>query len=174
MDLYARGTDAIHAVESMYRLENTLKAGGIPLQQMMATQFVSAGNMLRRERSFDNISFDAKTVPVDQEIADNISAVMRAIDRFDATKTEAMKDLRKEVKAEAKSLGEDNSIGKASVQSVNFTSLMHKNLFITSVRVKPILGIIALTAIEAFAPVILGDLGLQYFRKIMQKHKSGV
>jgi hypothetical protein len=125
MDLYARGTDAIHAVESMYRLENTLKAGGIPLQQMMATQFVSAGNMLRRERSFDNISFDAKTVPVDQEIADNISAVMRAIDRFDAAKTEAMKDLRKEVKAEAKSLSEDNSIGQAGVKSVNFTSLMH-------------------------------------------------
>ncbi|MBV5261945.1 hypothetical protein FLX56_26435 [Synechococcus moorigangaii CMS01] len=125
MDLYARGTDAIHAVESMYRLENTLKAGGIPLQQMMATQFVSAGNMLRRERSFDNISFDAKTVPVDQEIADNISAVMRAIDRFDAAKSEAMKDLRKEVKAEAKSLSEDNSIGQAGVKSVNFTSLMH-------------------------------------------------
>ncbi|ACB01017.1 putative helicase (plasmid) [Picosynechococcus sp. PCC 7002] len=125
MDLYARGTDAIHAVDSMYRLENTLKAGGIPLQQMMATQFVRAGNMLRRERSFDNISFDAKTVPVDQDVADNISAVMRAIDRFDATKAKAMKELRKEVRAEAKSLSEDNSIGQASVQSVNFTSLMH-------------------------------------------------
>ncbi|WP_232321590.1 strawberry notch C-terminal domain-containing protein [Picosynechococcus sp. PCC 7117] len=125
MDLYARRTDAIHAVDSMYRLENTLKAGGIPLQQMMATQFVRAGNMLRRERSFDNISFDAKTVPVDQDVADNISAVMRAIDRFDATKAKAMKELRKEVRAEAKSLSEDNSIGQASVQSVNFTSLMH-------------------------------------------------
>jgi hypothetical protein len=42
MDLYARGTDAIHAVESMYRLENTLKAGGIPLQQMMALHSLQA------------------------------------------------------------------------------------------------------------------------------------
>lgn len=125
MDLYARRTDAIHAVNSMENLNNTLKVGGIPLQQMMATQFVSAGNMLRRERTFENISFNAKTVPVDHEIADNISAIMRAIDRFDRAKTEAMKDLKKEVRKEAKALSEDNSIGKSGASSVNFTSLMH-------------------------------------------------
>jgi hypothetical protein len=125
MDLYARRTDAIHAVKSMENLENTLKAGGIPLQQMMATQFVSSGNMLRRERTFENISFGAKTVSVDHEIADNISAIMRAIDRFDRGKSTAMGELRKEVRKEAKVLSEDNSIGKSGASSVNFTSLMH-------------------------------------------------
>ncbi|NJM99574.1 MAG: DEAD/DEAH box helicase family protein [Phormidesmis sp. RL_2_1] len=83
MDLYARGTDAVHAVSSMAKLENTLKAGGIPLQQMMAAQFGFAGNMLRRERSMENISFQAKVVGVDHEIADRISSIMRAIDKFD-------------------------------------------------------------------------------------------
>ncbi|QUY45446.1 strawberry notch C-terminal domain-containing protein [Acaryochloris marina] len=125
MDLYARRTDAIHAVNSMENLSNTLKAGGIPLQQMMATQFVSAGNMLRRERTFENISFNAKTVPVDHEIADNISAIMRAIDRFDQAKDEAVKEMKKVVRKEAKSLSEDNSIGKSGARSVSFTSLMH-------------------------------------------------
>ncbi|QUY45520.1 strawberry notch C-terminal domain-containing protein [Acaryochloris marina] len=125
MDLYARRTDAIHAVNSMDNLENTLKAGGIPLQQMMATQFVSSGNMLRRERTFENISFSAKTVPVDHGIADNIAAIMRGIDRFDRAKSKAMEELNKEVRKEAKSASEDNAIGKSGASSLNFTSLMH-------------------------------------------------
>ncbi|MGR3279281.1 strawberry notch C-terminal domain-containing protein [Acaryochloris marina NIES-2412] len=125
MDLYARRTDAIHAVTSMENLSNTLKAGGIPLQQMMATQFVSSGNMLRRERTFENISFNAKTVSVDHGIADNISAIMRTIDQFDRAKGKAMEELKKEVRKEAKVASEDNSIGESGARSVSFTSLMH-------------------------------------------------
>lgn len=125
MDLYARRTDAKHAVTSMSNLENTLKAGGIPLQQMMATQFVASGNMLRRERSFENISFIAKQVPVDHDIADGIAGIMRAIDRFDQAKVEALKELDKEVRKEAKRASEDNSIGLAGAESMSFSSLMH-------------------------------------------------
>jgi C-terminal domain on Strawberry notch homologue/P-loop containing NTP hydrolase pore-1 len=125
MDLYARRTDAIYAVASMENLEQTLKAGGIPLQQMMATKFVASGNLLRRERSFENISFDAKVVPVNKGIADGISGIMRAIDAFDQAKAGALKDLASEVKKEAKKAGEDNAIGQAGLTSTNFTSLMH-------------------------------------------------
>ena len=125
MDLYARGTDAVHAVSSMAKLENTLKAGGIPLQQMMAAQFGYAGNMLRRERSMENISFQAKSVGVDHEIADRISGIMRAIDQFDRAKRVALKELNKEVRQEAKAAGEDNAIGQSGAKSQNFTSLMH-------------------------------------------------
>ena len=128
MDLYARRTDAKHTVSSMENLENTLKAGGIPLQQMMATQFVASGNMLRRERSFENISFDAKQVPVDHGIADGISGIMRAIDRFDKAKAEAIKELSKEVRKEAKKVSEDNSIGKSGAKSKSFASLMHNSI----------------------------------------------
>ncbi|MGR3278074.1 strawberry notch C-terminal domain-containing protein, partial [Acaryochloris marina NIES-2412] len=125
MDLYARRTDAQHAVTSMSNLENTLKAGGIPLQQMMATQFVASGNMLRRERSFENISFTAKQVPVNHDIADGIAGIMRAIDGFDRAKVKALKELDKEVRKEAKRASEDNSIGSAGAESMSFSSLMH-------------------------------------------------
>jgi C-terminal domain on Strawberry notch homologue/P-loop containing NTP hydrolase pore-1 len=128
MDLYARRTDAVHAVASMENLEQTLKAGGIPLQQMMATKFVSSGHLLRRERSFESISFDAKVVSVDRAVADGISGIMRAIDRFDRAKSGAIKDLAKELKNEAKKVSEDNSIGQAGVKSTNFTSLMHNSI----------------------------------------------
>ncbi|NER26526.1 MAG: DUF3991 domain-containing protein, partial [Symploca sp. SIO1C4] len=125
MDLYARRSDARRAVSSLSTLESLLKSGGVPLQQMVATKFVGSGQMLRRERSMTDISFDAKVVPVDREVADGISAIMRAIDSFDRTKEEIRQDLDKQLKQEAKQVSEDNAIGEAGVQSINFTSLMH-------------------------------------------------
>ncbi|MEM7063408.1 MAG: strawberry notch C-terminal domain-containing protein [Cyanobacteria bacterium P01_B01_bin.77] len=125
MDLYARRSDAMQAVSSLSSLDTILRSGGIPLQQMMATKFVASGQLLRRERSFENISFEAQVVPVDREVADEISAIMRAVDAFDRTKAKALTTLRKELKQEAKQLGQDNAIGQIGVHSINFTSLMH-------------------------------------------------
>jgi hypothetical protein len=125
MDLYARRTDLRLAVSSMDALENILTRGGVPLQQMVASKFVASGQMLRRERSYEGVSFQAKVVPVDREVADEFSAAMRAIKDFDRAKQKAVKELDKELKKEAKALGEDNAIGEVGAKSTNFTSLMH-------------------------------------------------
>ncbi len=125
MDLYARRTDLRLGVSSMTTLENILTRGGVPLQQIVASKFVASGQMLRRERSYEGISFQAKTVPVDREVADEFSAAMRAIKDFDRAKQKAVKAISKEMKAEAKALGEDGAIGDVGAKSTNFTSLMH-------------------------------------------------
>ncbi|NMF84171.1 strawberry notch C-terminal domain-containing protein [Nodosilinea sp. P-1105] len=125
MDLYARRTDLRLGVSSMTALENILTRGGVPLQQIVASKFVASGQMLRRERSYEGISFQAKTVPVDREVADDFSAAMRAIKDFDRAKQKAVKAISKAVKAEAKALGEDGAIGDVGAKSTNFTSLMH-------------------------------------------------
>ncbi|MBE9109811.1 strawberry notch C-terminal domain-containing protein [Nodosilinea sp. LEGE 07298] len=125
MDLYARRTDLRLAVSSMDALENILTRGGVPLQQMVASKFVASGQMLRRERSYDGVSFQAKVVPVERDVADEFSAAMRAIKDFDRAKQKAIKDLDKELKKEAKALGDDNAIGEVGAKSTNFTSLMH-------------------------------------------------
>lgn len=125
MDLYARRTDLRLGVSSMTALENILTRGGVPLQQIVASKFVASGQMLRRERSYEGISFQAKTVPVDRAVADDFSAAMRAIKDFDRAKQKAVKAISKEVKAEAKALGEDGAIGDVGARSTNFTSLMH-------------------------------------------------
>ena len=125
MDLYARRSDAADAVSNLSSLQRTLKDGGIPLQQMMATKFVASGQLLRRERSFEGVSFEAKIVPVSRETADGISAIMRSISQFDLAKQKAVKQLSKELKKEAKQLGEDNAVGQVGAKSTNFTSLMH-------------------------------------------------
>jgi predicted RNA methylase len=125
MDLYARRTDLRLGVSSMTALENILTRGGVPLQQIVASKFVASGQMLRRERSYEGISFQAKTVPVDREVADDFSAAMRAIKDFDRAKQKAVKAIGNEAKAEAKALGEDGAIGEVGARSTNFTSLMH-------------------------------------------------
>ncbi|MEL7358223.1 MAG: strawberry notch C-terminal domain-containing protein [Cyanobacteria bacterium J06560_6] len=125
MDLYARRTDLRRGVRSMASLEIILNKGGVPLQQIVASKLVSAGHMLRRERSYEGISFEAQTVPVDREVADQFSTAMRAIRDFDRTKQDAVRTLREDIKAQAKALGVDATVGEIGVKSTNFTSLMH-------------------------------------------------
>ncbi|MBW4466319.1 MAG: strawberry notch C-terminal domain-containing protein [Pegethrix bostrychoides GSE-TBD4-15B] len=125
MDLYARRTDLQFAVSSMTALENILDRGGVPLQQIVASKFVASGQMLRRERSYEGISFQAKVVPVDRDVADQFSAALRAIKDFDRAKQKAIKELSKQLKAEAKAFGMDGAVGEVGAKSTLFTSLMH-------------------------------------------------
>lgn len=125
MDLYARRTDLQFAVSSMTALENILDRGGVPLQQIVASKFVASGQMLRRERSYEGISFQAKVVPVDRDVADQFSAALRAIKDFDRAKQKAIRELSKQLKAEAKAFGMDAAIGEVGAKSTLFTSLMH-------------------------------------------------
>jgi C-terminal domain on Strawberry notch homologue/P-loop containing NTP hydrolase pore-1 len=125
VDLYARRSDARHAVEYISNLETILKDGGVPLQQMFATKFVASGQMVRRGRSMAGISFDAKVTPADRTVAEGISSIMRSINLFDEAKQEGLRTVDKELKREAKALSQDNAVGQAGARSINFTSLMH-------------------------------------------------
>ncbi|MFG6107772.1 strawberry notch C-terminal domain-containing protein [Leptothoe sp. EHU-05/26/07-4] len=125
MDLYARSTDLRYAVGKHRSLEVTLRVGGVPLQQVIAAKYVKSGQMMRRERSFEGVSFDTLTVPADKETADQFSAAMRAINAFDRAKHKEVKRLSKELRKEAKRMALDNAIGQVGVKSTNFTSLMH-------------------------------------------------
>ncbi|MEN8447625.1 MAG: strawberry notch C-terminal domain-containing protein, partial [Cyanobacteria bacterium J06555_13] len=125
MDLYARRTDLRQGVQSMASLENILLRGGVPLQQIVASKLVAASHMLRRERSYEGVSFEAQTVSVDKEVADQFSAAMRSIRDFDRAKQEAVKTIKEEIKAQAKAFGTDTSVGDVGAKSTNFTSLMH-------------------------------------------------
>ncbi|MEO1744663.1 MAG: strawberry notch C-terminal domain-containing protein, partial [Cyanobacteria bacterium J06629_9] len=81
--------------------------------------------MMRRERSFEGISFQTLTVPADKETADQFSAAMRAINSFDRVKKKQIRQISKDLKKEAKLLKLDNAIGDVGAKSTNFTSLMH-------------------------------------------------
>lgn len=124
MDLYSR-TDMRLALSNMENLTELIASGGVPLQQTLASMLTEAGQYIRRERSFEGVNFEPVVVPVNRDVAENISVIMSEIMQFDQMKDKVVKGMDKELKSEAKKSFGDNSTGGAGATSINFTSIMH-------------------------------------------------
>lgn len=125
MDLYFTTDMRLAVGNDIKALAPAIAQGGVPLQQIVASMLTEAGQYIRRERSFDGVNYDTRIAPVDKAAAESVSAVMRAIQDFDAVKGEAAQTMKKQLKAEAAAMGFDSSTGATGVQSTNFTSIMH-------------------------------------------------
>jgi len=124
MDLYSK-TDLGLLGKTGNALAELFSKGGVALQQVVASKLAEAGQYLRRERTFDGITYAPEVVEVNKQHAENVSTAMRMIVAFDDAKRKAVSELKELVKANAEMVSEDGSIGKAGVDSSNFTSLMH-------------------------------------------------
>lgn len=127
MSLYFR-TSMAKAVKNIKDLGEAISAGGVPLQQVVATMLAKAGQYVRRERSFAGVEYNVKQVEVDKQIAENASTIFRAINEFDILKKSAVAEIAKALKDDAKLITEDRSSGSAGVVSTNFTSVLHNNI----------------------------------------------
>jgi hypothetical protein len=125
MTLYSSKTGIRYGADNPEELVNAIQKGGIPLQQILASQLVEAGQYLRRERSYQGIEFDARVVPVNTSLAEKMATVMRQVMAFDEAKKTGLKALNEDLKSEAKRIGKDNAVGEIGARSTNFTSLMH-------------------------------------------------
>ncbi|HWQ39162.1 MAG TPA: strawberry notch C-terminal domain-containing protein, partial [Burkholderiales bacterium] len=155
MDLYA-ATDMALAVDSPAALPEAIRAGGVPLQQVVASMLAKAGQYIRRERSFAGVRYDTRTVAVNREIAERISGLMRAISAFDTAKAPAIARMRKEIRKEAKQVTQDGSAGEAGVSSTNFTSIMHNmvNQMLLALKVVPVADLAIEVAKRGERPVL--------------------
>jgi hypothetical protein len=125
MDLYFK-TDMSKAVEGdVKKLPDAIMRGGVPLQQVVSAMLARSGQYIRRERSFDGVEYSATVVPVNRAAAEQISRVMLAVKQFDDSKLDAIKSIKDEIKNEAGAISESGAVGKAGVESTNFTSVMH-------------------------------------------------
>lgn len=111
-------------------LEDAIKRGGIPLQQVVSEMLSEAGAFIRRERTFAGIEFAPKVVETDLQVADDLSSSYRNIAHFsekfqDAMKKDGpLKDLIDDITSAGGKMGKDSSVRDASVTSTNFTSLL--------------------------------------------------
>lgn len=124
MTLYAAKT-GMQEVAQGDDLVEMVQAGGVPLQQMIASKLAQAGQYIRRERSYDGIEFEARVAPVDHPVAENMARAMSLVMAFDEAKTEGLHKLDDALRAEARQRNTDNSIGSPGATSTNFTSVMH-------------------------------------------------
>lgn len=149
MDLYG-STDMRLAVPDLSKLADAIGKGGVPMQQVVSSMLSRAGQYVRRERSFEGITYDTPVAPVDRATYAAYSRILKEIQLFSENFVKAAtKGISQDLKAEAKSINPDGSTGGAGAQSTNFTSVMHNliNQMLLSIKADPAVDL----AIEALA-----------------------
>lgn len=86
MPVYALKTAMKEANMSTGELVSAIEHGGVALQEVVSSQLVESGQMLRRERAFDGVSIDYEVLDevgeAHREIADNVTEIIRDIINF--------------------------------------------------------------------------------------------
>ena len=86
MPIYAMKTAISDANMSKEELIEAITKGGVALQEIIASQLVEEGQMLRRERSFEGVEVNYITLEDKEQehkaIADNITSILRDIIAF--------------------------------------------------------------------------------------------
>jgi hypothetical protein len=138
MDLYA-ATDMALAVSDPSDLGEAIAKGGVPMQQAVAAMLARAGQYMRRERSFEGITYDTPVVPVDRETYDGVSKSLAKIQEFSEAVAKAVTRIDVNIKAEAQVVSPDGATGGAGAASVSFTSIMHNiiNQMLLALKAKP-------------------------------------
>lgn len=125
MGLYARTGMTAATDNDATKLSDAIVTGGVPLQQVVSEQLVESGMYLRRERSFDGVQFDPKTVNVDLSNLDNVAAIFNAINDLDKYAQDAIAELQDEVTSGGGAIRDTEATGEAGVESTSFSSILH-------------------------------------------------
>lgn len=124
MDLYSK-TNISLAVSDKKLLAQTIESGGIPLQQVVAAMLAKDGQYVRRERSFNGITYDTPIISVDRSSYDAMSYSLADINAFSMFVKSVAEKISEDIKGAGDALGYDNATGGAGASSTNFTSIMH-------------------------------------------------
>jgi len=105
MPIYAMKTAMSDANMNNEKLVDAIISGGVALQEVLSSQLVSEGQMIRRERSFDGVEVNYITLTEKEAehkaVADNITEIIRDIISFQDTQiTPLVENLDEIVSAE--------------------------------------------------------------------------
>lgn len=94
MPIYAMKTAISEANMTRDALVEAINKGGVALQEILASQLVAEGQMIRRERSFEGVEVNYITLEEKEQehkaIADNITVILRDIIGFQGKHVDAM------------------------------------------------------------------------------------
>jgi 2'-5' RNA ligase len=156
MPLYFK-TDIGQAIQDSQTLMDAMTNGGLPLQTVVSNNLVKAGQMFRRERSYDGVSMVTKVDTAHRvehtKLADAATTALRAIVAADRGFHEGyVIKAQKDAKKAAKSVKGGGNKASTSVQHSEFTAVVHN--FVRQM----LLGIKAETAAsEALAALKRGE-----------------
>lgn len=124
MDLYMK-TDMRHAMNDISDLAEAISRGGIPMQQVVASELAEAGQYIRRERTWEGADVETQSVKTDTRRADDCADALHCIMLFDRAKQKAVEEAN-EAAAESGGLAFDNQgANEDAMKSTSFATVMH-------------------------------------------------
>ena len=124
MDLYMK-TDMRHAMNDISDLAEAISRGGIPMQQVVASELAEAGQYIRRERTWEGADVETQSVKTDTRRADDCADALHAIMLFDRAKQKAVEEAN-DVAAASGGLAFDNQgANEDAMKSTSFATVMH-------------------------------------------------
>jgi len=127
MPVYAVRTAMQEANMTKDELVSAIEVGGVALQEVVSSQLVESGQMLRRERTFEGVDIKYEVLnevgQAHKEIADNVTEIIRDVIDFQAIHVKALiKDLDKEAAGEMAAVGGRKGTSMAGVDNTPFAS----------------------------------------------------
>ncbi len=127
MPVYAMKTSISDANMSKEELVEAITKGGVALQEVLASQLVEEGQMLRRERSFEGVEVNYITLEAKEQehkaIADNVTSILRDVIGFQKNfVNDEIEELDKIAVAEGKEMEVRKGTSEAGVTSQPYFS----------------------------------------------------
>lgn len=127
MPVYALKTAISDANMPPEALVNAIASGGVPLQEIVASQLVSEGQMIRRQRSYEGVEVEYRTLEEKKvehyATADNITEIMRNIISFQENFVSPLIEQKDEVYAsEGKEIRKRGGTTNAGVDNMPYFS----------------------------------------------------
>ncbi len=127
MPIYAMKTSISEASMTRDELVDAITKGGVALQEILASQLVAEGQMIRRERSFEGVEVNYITLDEKEQehkaIADNITSILRDIIGFQLSHVdEVVEELDDLAVAEGKQVEIREGTSQAGVDSLPYFS----------------------------------------------------
>ena len=161
MPIYAMKTAISDCNMSKEDLVNAITQGGVALQEVLASQLVAEGQMLRRERSFEGVEVNYMTLEDKEQehkaVADNITEILREIIAFQSNHIDKQVDeLDKIAVAEGKEIVIREGTSQAGVDNIPYFSKVFQviNQMLFSIKAEAVAERALLRLREGKKPVI--------------------
>jgi predicted RNA methylase len=161
MPIYAMKTSISEANLTRDELVEAITKGGVALQEILASQLVAEGQMVRRERSFEGVevnylSLDAYEVE-HRRMADGITLILRDIISFQSTFIDKeVAELDKIAVAEGKEIVQREGTSQAGVDNIPYFSKVFNviNQMLFSIKAEAVAERTILRLKEGKKPII--------------------
>ncbi len=179
MPIYAMKTAISDANMTKDDLVEAITRGGVALQEVLSSQLVAEGQMLRRERSFEGIEVNYLTIDNKAEehraIADNITEILRDIIAFQTNHVDSQIDeLDKIAVAEGKEVTLREGTSQAGVDNTPYFSKVFQviNQMLFSIKAEAVADRAIARLKEGKKPVIAFASTMGSFIEQMENEKG--